>query len=94
MMVAGGVSPLIPNAEPVTVMAEIVRALFPLFVSWMLCVLFCPTVTFPKFTGDGVMDKVGVPVPVPVKATDRGEFAASLTTDTVPAAALADCGAN
>src|SRR5271156_1467054 len=81
--VVGRESPLIPKPVPATVARLIVRLEVPLFVSFTLCVLLCPTTTFPNVNADGAIVKP-VCVPVPLIAIARGEFEASLTIVKLP----------
>ena len=91
--VIGVVIPLIPKPVPEIWARLIVRFVFPLFVSFTLCVLLWPTVTFPKPTDAGDIARPAC-VPVPVSEIERGELEASLVTVKVPLTADADCGAN
>jgi hypothetical protein len=92
-IVAGKGSPLIPNALPETVARFTTTLLEPVFVRVMACVPLCPTTTFPKPTVVGEIAKPGC-APIPMSATDNGEFAASLLTVKPPDAEPADSGAN
>jgi hypothetical protein len=81
------------NPPPVTVAPLTTRLVLSLFVSLTVCVLLWPIVTFPKLMEDGVIVSPGG-VPTSLRGTISGEFEASLTTDKLPVAAPADCGAN
>jgi hypothetical protein len=78
----------------------------PLTLAWVIVTLadpvldkftdtdpVAPTTTFPKLTDAGVLARPGC-VPVPVNATERGEFDASLATVKLPVALPVACGAN
>lgn len=93
VIVAGKVSPLMPNALPETVARFTTTLLELVFVNVIVCVPLCPTTTFPKFTVAGEIARPGW-APIPSSATDNGEFAASLVTVKPPAAEPVDSGAN
>ena len=65
----------------------------PLFVNFTVCVLFCPTVTFPKLSEAGEIARPAC-VPVPLSEIVEGELAASLAIVRVPVTAPDDGGAN
>jgi hypothetical protein len=78
----------------------------PLTLAWLIVTLadpvldrfnetdpIAPTTTLPKLTDAGVLARPGC-VPVPVNATERGEFDASLATVKLPVALPVACGAN
>jgi len=92
--VNGGVSPLIPNALPVTDALEIVRLDPPVFVRVSVALLAFPIWTFPKFTIVGFADNVAGVRPVPDKLIFRVLFEALLVTTTFPVTAPAEVGAN
>ena len=91
--VAGNARPLIPSPLPVSVARFKLRFTLPLLVSFMVCVLLCPTVTFPKLSEAGDIVSPGW-VPVPLSETVNGELAASLAIERLPVTAPADGGAN
>src|SRR5580658_1200527 len=66
--VVGKESPLIPNPVPATVARLIVRLELPLFVSLTLCVLLCPTTTFPNVNANGELEASLTTVKLPVTA--------------------------
>ena len=57
------------------------------------CVMLCPTFTLPNCSVPGDTASTGS-VPVPVNATLRVEFAASLSIERLPFTTPADTGAN
>jgi hypothetical protein len=63
------------------------------FVTVTFCDALLPTLTLPKLKDGGATEMPGC-VPIPVKATDAGEFEASLVTVNIPLAAPVVCGAN
>ena len=91
--VAGNARPLIPNPLPVSVARFKLRFTLPLFVSFTVCELLCPTVTFPKLSEVGDMVSPAC-VPVPLKAIFKGELAESLAIERLPVTAPPDGGAN
>ena len=93
LIVAGSTSPVIPNPFPETAARFTMRSVFPLLVNWTVCVLVCPTVTFPKFNDAGETVMPGC-VPVPVSEMLSGVFEASLATERLAVAAPEACGAN
>ena len=73
----------------------IFKVALPVLFSVMVCEELLPTFTFPKATGEGLIDNCAcVEVPDPVKLITSGEPGALLATDTVPVAAPATVGAN
>ncbi len=81
------------NPVPVTVAWEIVTAAVPVLFSDTDCVPLLPSATPPKSMLEGVtvIDRL---TPVPENDTVAGEFAALLTTETLPVAVPATVGAN
>lgn len=92
-IVAGIERPLILKPVPDTLAAVTERFILPVLLSVMLWVLVCPTVTLLKFSADG--ENAGTASsPVPLSATVRLEFVASLVTVNAPVAAAIEVGAN
>lgn len=85
--------PLIVNPAPVTLAWEIVTLADPVFERLTDADPLPPTTTFPKFTAAGVLAKPGC-APVPVSATENGEFDALLAIVKLPVALPIACGAN
>ena len=79
---------------PVRVIPEIATFEFPVFVTVNPCAAELPSVTFPKLKLVGFTLIVYVAaMPVPLNATDAGEFGALLTMDTAPLTFPDPCGA-
>lgn len=93
LIVAGIGGPLTVIPEPLAVALDTVIIVVPEFVSTRLLEALPPTLTLPKLIDVGAALRPGV-VPVPVKDMVAGEFEASLTSENVPLAAPAACGAN
>ena len=91
--VEGSARPLIPKPPPETCARFTIRSTFPLFVSFSVCVLLCPTFTLPKDMLEGDIVKPAC-VPVPVNEMLSGEFVASLTIEKVPLSTPAEVGAS
>jgi len=72
------------------------RFAVPVFFRLMGWELLVPTVTLPKFTGDGVTEipDCAAAVPVPLNDIFSGELEALLVTVSVPLTAPVDWGAN
>ncbi len=81
------------NPVPMTVACEIVTLLVPVLLIETGCVLLVPSATLPNARLDGAAfsDRL---TPVPESDTVAGEFAALLTTATLPVAVPATVGAN
>ena len=82
--VIGKESPLTVNSE-VLRLAEVIVMLEPVAVSEAVMVLFCPTVTFPKFNADGPTANCPATVAVPTIEMVSVGFEASETTEIEPA---------
>jgi len=91
--VTGTVRPLIPKPAPEICAAFKTKSTFPLFVKVTGCVVLCPTLTFPNCSAPGETTSTGS-VPVPVNATLRVEFAASLSIERLPFTIPAEGGAS
>jgi len=89
------VTPLVLNAVPVTVTAEIVRLEFPTLVSVVFSELVLPTFTFPKikFAGFAPRRKVAA-APVPLREMANGEPGALVTSEIDPVTLPEEFGAN
>ena len=84
-----------PNPVPVTLIAETVALVFPLFFKVIVCGLLLPTGTFPNATLPGVATKLEfVATPVPTMLTTCGEPGALSVKVIVPDAALTAVGVN
>jgi len=81
--VTGRESPLMVNSE-VLMLAEVMVMLEPVAVSEAVMVLFCPTVTFPKFNADGPTANCPATVAVPTIEMVRVGLEASDTTEIDP----------
>jgi hypothetical protein len=88
-----GKTPLTVIPAPVGVAPEIVIIPLLAFVTVTFCEALPPTLTLPKLKDCGETETPAC-IPIPVKATDAGEFEASLVTVNAPLAAPVDCGAN
>ena len=92
-IVAGIERPLMLNPVPETLAALTDRLMLPVLLSVTFCVLVCPTATLLKFNNDG--ENAGTASsPVPLNATVRLEFVASLVTVKPPVAGVMEVGAN
>lgn len=92
-IVAGIDRPLMLNPVPETAAALTAKFMLPVLLSVTLCVLVWPTLTLLKFSDDG--EKAGTASrPVPLSATARLEFVASLVTVNAPVAGVIEVGAN
>lgn len=93
--VTGAVIPLTVTSFALTLICEIVKLLFPLFVTVTLFVLELPAFTFPKLRLVGFDESVtDAAVPLPLSATTLGEFAALLVMLTDPVRLPEVVGAN
>jgi len=93
--VTGRATPLSVTSFAPTVIWEIVRFEFPLFVSVTLLVLELPALTLPKLRLVGLADSVTLEAtPVPLKEIVAGEPGALLFTVIVPDRLPAAVGAN
>ena len=91
--VFGNESPLMPKPFPTTVARLITISVVPVFVSWTLSLLLCPTMTFPKLIADGATAKP-ICVPVPLNEIESGELEALLMAVRLPVIAPGVVGAN
>ena len=95
LSVTGVLAPLRLNPAPLSLICDTVTFVFPEFVNVTFCVAEDPAFTLPKAIF--VVLNVNVCVaatPVPLNAIAAGEFAALLTTLTLPVTAPADAGLN
>jgi hypothetical protein len=92
-IVAGVVSPLMPNPAPEIVAALMERFVLPLLVMVTFCVLVCPTVTLLKLSDVGEKTGTGS-APFPPSGTVKVELLASLVIVKAPVADAVDVGAN
>jgi hypothetical protein len=93
--VCGTVNGPMLNPTPKTPTWESVTLLLPLLVKVMICELLLPTNTLPKLKLVGLAVNWNVAAtPVPLRAMAVGEFAALLTSDTLPVTLPAAAGAN
>jgi hypothetical protein len=91
--VRGRERPLRPKPLPLAVACEMMTLIVPALVSVTLCVLLVPTLTFPKLILVGLAVRRTL-APFPESDTVVGEFAALLTTSTLPVTLPAAWGAN
>jgi hypothetical protein len=88
-----GKTPLTVIPAPVGVTPETVMIPVLEFVTVTFCEALLPTLTLPKLNDSGATERPAC-VPIPVNATDAGEFEALLVTVNAPLAGPVDCGAN
>ena len=92
--VSGSEQPDRAKPAPVSVICERVTLALPVFARVTVCVVLVPVVMLPKLNEDGVgvICRVGE-MPVPARATTRGEVGELFTNVRLPEKVLAEAGA-